>query len=341
MKNVKLFVIICATAIILACNGNEEGGGQAVGQFNGPLQGQVIMDGKLVNLATGAVSVVVAEYNNGDKPLVAVTANGSEFVEMKRLCDFHESEFFDCLVFRDAQGRENFRSRMDGWELQSRLPRVSADGQLITVIDMDKQTLLIIDRAGNILDSSRRRVADAAWTKDGALVYSSGQSIYRVANSQLTNKAADTLIQSFDKNDGKPLHLSVSPDGARIVFSLSTRYSSSTIRLTVWTMNVDGSDPQLFARSKDDFHDLKGWPIWSPDGQWVLVQQSTIHPNNGPGKAGSHTALRSDVAGHELGVESDVQIKLRAACFRQPDCSKREVNVLSSRPIAWVVSSGG
>jgi hypothetical protein len=338
MKKVELFAIIFATVFIVACRGGNEGGGQAAGQFNGSLQGQVIMDGKRVDLATGAVRVVVPEYNNGDKPLVTAIANGSEYVETKRFCDFHESEFFDCLIFRDAQGRENFRSRMDGWELQSRLPRISADGQLITVIDTDKQTLLIIDRVGNILDSSRRRVAGAAWTKDGALVYSSGQSIYRVASSQLTNKAADTLIQRFDKKDGKPIHLSVSPDGTRIAFSLSTYYSSSMIRLTVWTINIDGSGSQLFARSKDGSHDLKGWPIWSPDGQWILIQQNTFHPNNGPGKPGSQIALRSDVADHVLDTESDVQIKLRAVCFRRPDCNKQEVSILSPHPIAWVLS---
>lgn len=347
MRLANLFAIISIATLGAACDG-ESGDGFADelfgqtgnGQFNGPLRGLILKDGKLVDLASGVVRVIVPEYNDGDIPLVNAGANASEFVELEQRCDFADLASFDCLIFRDAQGMESIRYRIDNWALQGRLPGLSPDGQLITVLDVNSQTLLIMDRAGNIIDHSRQRIADASWAQDGALVYSSGQSIYRVAPAQLTHAATDTLIQSFDESAGKPVRLSVSPDGSRIAVALATAFTIGEIRSTVWTINNDGSNPQPFARSRDGFVSRVGWPLWSPDGQWILVRQATLPPDFGPGRAGSHTALRSDMINHELGTESDVQIKLRAVCFRNPECNQHEVNVLNPGPIAWVAAGG-
>lgn len=347
MRFASQFAIICSVSLVSACGGDDGGfssalSDQAAGRFNGSLRGLFVMDGKLVDLASGEVRVLVPEYNDGDIPLVTTTANGAEFIELQQRCEFVSSSLTtrDCLIFRDAQGTESFRYSL-GWRLQSRLPEISPDGQLISVIDLDKQTLVIIDRAGNIIDHSRQRIADAVWTRDGSIVYSSGQSIYNISASQLGNPADDTLVQSFEENSGKPLHLSISPDARRIAFTLSTESSTASIRSTVWTINFDGSDPQPFARSQTGFENRVGWPQWSPDGQWILVRQITSPGSYGPGRAGTQTALKSDVANHELGAESTTQINLRAKCFRQPDCSAQEINVLGPNEAVWVASTGG
>lgn len=344
MRFANLFAIICTTALVTACSGDSNGGftdglfSPGGGQFNGPLQGLVIMDGRLVDLSSGSVRTIVPTYDNGDEPLVAAAANGSEFIEVEPDCDYEDFTYIDCLIFRDAQGIESFRYPIDGWALQGRLPGISPDGQWVTVIDVDSQSLLIFDRSGNIVDHSRQRVADAAWTHDGALVYSSGQSIYIVAPSQLTNQPADTLIHTFAESAGKPLHLSVSPDDNRIALSLSLYFSYATQSSTVWTINSNGSDPQPFAKSEPGFQDRVGWPQWSPDGRWILVRQATLLPGHAPGVPGTQTALRSDIANHELGTESDNQINLRAVCFRRPDCREQEIDMLDPHHIMWVAS---
>ncbi len=154
-------------------------------------------------------------------------------------------------------------------------------------------------------------------------MYTSDDSLFRASGQQLTDSSADTLIATFEPAAGQPTQLSVSPDGARIALDLVTNSNTNSTTSTVWTIDADGTNAQQFARSQSGFQDRVGQPQWSPDGQWIVVAQETIAGGfNRPNEAGTQTALRADVTDHELGAESEVQINLKASCFRDPaDCN--------------------
>ncbi len=56
-----------------------------------------------------------------------------------------------------------------------------------------------------------------------------------------------------------------SPDGSQIAFVTTQKGP-----VQIWTMNADGSNPQLFSRSGDA---INSHPIWSPDGTVILFTQ--------------------------------------------------------------------
>ena len=307
-------------------------------------QGRILIDGKSVDLASGEIKVAVTGFRDKEDPIVTESNNGSEFIQLAQRCERVSGtigQTRDCLIFKDAQGVEFSRYKLN-WRFQDRPPRLSPDGQLIGLIDLDNTELVIIDRAGNIIDHSRQHVRDVAWAQDGTLVYSSRQSIYRVAPSQIKNAAADTLIQSFKPELGFPGRLSVSPKDRRIAFALVTNSNWHSVTSTVWIMNFDGSNPVLFAHSKPGFSNGINKPLWSPDGQWILVRQKPYEAPGaaGPRKSGTLTILNSDVANHELGIESELQINLEAVCFRKPGCDNPKKYPLPPREVASWITGG-
>jgi Tol biopolymer transport system component len=56
---------------------------------------------------------------------------------------------------------------------------------------------------------------------------------------------------------------SISPDGARILFSMSTADSVDDNNL--WTVDADGKNPLKLTNMKG----LQHSPVWGPDGQWI------------------------------------------------------------------------
>jgi serine/threonine protein kinase/Tol biopolymer transport system component len=57
------------------------------------------------------------------------------------------------------------------------------------------------------------------------------------------------------------MHSSLSPDASQVAF-----VSSATGNSDIWAQNVDGSDPRRL--TNDPAAD--SWPVWSPDGAWIM-----------------------------------------------------------------------
>ena len=58
-------------------------------------------------------------------------------------------------------------------------------------------------------------------------------------------------------------HSSLSPDGTRVAFaSIASGHSD------IWTQRVDGSD----LRQVTNDEPADSWPVWSPDGEWIVFQ---------------------------------------------------------------------
>jgi Tol biopolymer transport system component len=64
-------------------------------------------------------------------------------------------------------------------------------------------------------------------------------------------------------------HSSLSPDGTRVAFASITSGHSE-----IWTQQVDGSD--LRQVTKDET--AASWPVWSPDGEWIVYQTYRDRP---------------------------------------------------------------
>jgi WD40 repeat protein len=103
-----------------------------------------------------------------------------------------------------------------------------------------------------------------AHTTDNA-IYITTQS-GSVSNSTL-------LVTTFDDTMGKPVEISVSPDGTQLIFELYTRVCPGFVNCreaTVWMMNIDGSELHLLATTNDE-EPMVNSTVWSPDGKWVAT----------------------------------------------------------------------
>jgi eukaryotic-like serine/threonine-protein kinase len=64
-------------------------------------------------------------------------------------------------------------------------------------------------------------------------------------------------------------HSSLSPDGTRVAFaSIASGHSD------IWTQRVDGSD----LRQVTNDEQADSWPVWSPDGDWIVYQTYRDQP---------------------------------------------------------------
>jgi serine/threonine protein kinase len=106
---------------------------------------------------------------------------------------------------------------------------------------------------------------DPAWSPDGSQIVFTSLRDFNRAQIYVIN-LEDNSFQSISNNTVRDAQPSWSPDGEKIVF-ISTRRGPSQI----WTMNRDGSNPEIFSRSGS----LKNsHPVWSPDGQVIVYTQS-------------------------------------------------------------------
>jgi dipeptidyl aminopeptidase/acylaminoacyl peptidase len=99
---------------------------------------------------------------------------------------------------------------------------------------------------------------------------------------QITSMAGDAVM-----------HASLSPDGARVAFA-----SSATGNSDVWVQNVDGTD----LRQLTDDAAAEAWPVWSPDGQWIMFaslrpggwETRRVRPGGGPAETVVDGFFRGD-----------------------------------------------
>jgi len=325
--------------MLAACSDSGTDGAPGTGGSDAGLPGQVVMDGKLVRLSDGAVTTIVPEYGNGDTPLLALNPAGSEYVEMVNMCEFDDFEFLDCLQFRDTDGTATRRYGLS-WDLQSRLPRFSVDGQQVAFVDKDNTELVIVTREGVLVVDGRRGVGGFSWVNDGDLVYTADARVLRASAGLLADVSADATIASIPTELGTPIRVSASPDGTRLALVLITESTAATRTGTVWTMNIDGTDLQPFARSPDGIRDRVNDVHWSPDGRWIAVRQPSIVASGGgssPGnRAGTWTALPSDRDDQVLGTEASGQVALQGVCFDQVRCEGAGALTLPPREMVWV-----
>jgi Tol biopolymer transport system component len=152
-------------------------------------------------------------------------------------------------------------------------PSVSADGSRLVATSLRRIWEVWKVPLGRDPDSNGKaaiRMIDSSKTPVFGFVSRDGRTLlYRsrasgTGNLWMTPVDGLTPARQITNMPGDVIgHHSLSPDGTHVTF-VSTASGQSDI----WIQHVDGSD----LRQLTDDEAADSWPIWSPDGQWVVYQ---------------------------------------------------------------------
>lgn len=291
--------------------GSDDSGSSAQTGLNGELSGMIFIGSGfngpwIMDLETGHYSPIPGV--DWDEPtafpgLARFSAHpardGTEFVETVENCeDTGILSFNDCFIFHDQQGNvtHQFSITHDTYGTDGPA-KLSLDRQFIAVpvsTTLPSGYLRLYSREGQLLDVSSETVqssSDFDWLPDNRLIYASEQTIYLGD----IESAQGSPIITFPQEDGKPRQLAVSPDGSVLAFTLVTSANINAIHGTTWMLDIaskqlrqltDAPGPNDPNMAIDD--PKINFPTWSPDGQWILVVESSsrsavayIVPSNG------------------------------------------------------------
>ena len=169
---------------------------------------------------------------------------------------------------------------------------VSADGKTAATVQLrTTNSLTLIANASSQGKNPAQPVPQAqdvqsvAWTTDGNLLISDGQSVQRM---NLEGEQRSTIL-----NDPDSWIADMALCGDRYVV-LSWAFHGGTNQVHIWRINADGSNPMQLTNGIFD-----RYPVCSPDGKWVYYYES-----NGP-----HFSERVPIEGGKTGPvpASDVQ----------------------------------
>jgi hypothetical protein len=149
----------------------------------------------------------------------------------------------------------------------------SNEGSRLTVFDV--RTGAVVKRGSKLNGVTVVGNVPAAWLPDGRYLYMVGKNLY-VSSPAV---AEETLLSTFTGLPGGAgpvtvvgMHLAVSPDGRRVVFSWGEGRGTA-LDSNIWVANVDGTDLRRLVRGVGDSALTYpfGSPTWSPDSKWVAV----------------------------------------------------------------------
>ncbi|MCI0521970.1 MAG: protein kinase, partial [Chloroflexi bacterium] len=163
-------------------------------------------------------------------------------------------------------------------------PAWSPDGQRLAFISPCEQNqdlnpgagLFIINADGNGLTPLPNVPGgdfDPAWAPDGkSIIFTSLRNAGRPRIYRLFLE--DTSVTRLSEPYSYSRHPAWSPDGAKIAYVTTQKGP-----VQIWTMNPDGSDPQVFSRSGDA---INTHPAWSLDMKVILFTQVDTTISNIP-----------------------------------------------------------
>ena len=276
------------------------------GGVNGPLPGRLIVQDDLVDLTTGRRTPLDFPFLGDEEDTLSASADGTLFHGIEDDCRESQSLFvgIDCVVTVTPDGEETARIDV-GLPLYDAAPMASVDGTLFAVFNdvVDDSRLLIVSADGTLLDDTRADVADAVWAPDGSLYYTAGGSLFRAPSPGVAPAADDTLVRAFDDEDGFARSIDLSPDGSTLVVERVTDANSVGSDSTLWLMGSDGSALQPFAAG--GFVGGTRWPLWSPDGRWIVTAVGGVVGDGSSGSGISGGLIALDVATGNHVVDDD------------------------------------
>lgn len=206
--------------------------------------------------------------------------SSSEYIETIESCVVDFGNDLDCIVTHDASGGITHSFQLG--DITRQAARLSRDGNFIAVVVRATSgaplSVNIYDRNGSLVRSVNPSNGIAGhqfdWLAHNEIIYASGQSLF-ISNQ---STALLTLLESSGLQPAEP---AVSPDGSQVAFILGEE-SSQGIEGTIWIMNTDGSSDGRAERitNENSIATYHGSPIWSPDGNYLFVVDSTSIEGN-------------------------------------------------------------
>lgn len=156
-------------------------------------------------------------------------------------------------------------------------PRISKDGKYLSFNYSDYLNSKLGTHYGTLIYSATTgqqlyyidSVWDASWSSDGSFVVAGtvdesdvpgGTSTYSIPGLYLIDKNFSS-ITPIGSGLTEPMLPSVSPDGKRIAFEMSSH---------IWTINTDGSGLKQITTGAN----LESFSAWSPDGNFIACETS-------------------------------------------------------------------
>lgn len=139
------------------------------------------------------------------------------------------------------------------------------------------------------------RYFDVCWTPDGKIMYASDAS----GSANIYEVQADGSNTKILTDVGRNYAPAVSPDGRYIVF-----HSNRSGPFQIWRADRDGGNPKQLTNMSAECH----WPQFSPDGQWVVFENSALNSGGSLWKVaidGGAPARLSDTASLKVAVSPD------------------------------------
>jgi dipeptidyl aminopeptidase/acylaminoacyl peptidase len=274
--------------VLSACGGGGGGSDDPVARAPG-VAGYLYMNVYGIEHNAHVLDIATGEYSDvpGDADIMAFAVpfpshDGEEILWVERDCETPTAIIHsDCVVVVDSNGMIIDRAKLDavaGSGIISNA-KLSRDRDYLAFLyknDSEVDQLRIYNRQWGLV--SFAELGDDVfstdefsfdWLPDGRLVYILNGDI------MITSPYDAAGVQFYTPDDGTFADkVAVSPDGAQIAYMRVTRETSFAYG-TVWVMGVanTGSQRQL-ATAPDRDEQVIQDPVWSPDGNWIMVTES-------------------------------------------------------------------
>jgi hypothetical protein len=157
--------------------------------------------------------------------------------------------------------------------------RISPNGEMLAAKgsahgDSTSVALRLISLEGELLQTvGDYRLYSFTWLPDGHLMFVWDDTLY------LTDAPYDlnaTAVYTHNSDESLSF-LSPSHDGTRIAFALDGTDNGISYS-HIMVMNIDGSGlRQLTDSAHDEVTPVQTYPVWSPDDQWIMVNEQLLY----------------------------------------------------------------
>lgn len=270
-------LIICSLAVsavlITSCSkkDNPGPGGGGISWGTGRIYYESPTEGvRYIDLSTQTKGLLLpTDYDRHDWD---VSMDGKKAITSANTNDNdYDANLYTISNVSDGQVVKQFRYYPTDGDYTS--PRFSPDQSMIGVVPTYDDGIVLLNTQGGFLrhlktfNGQKLNQNIMAWMPDNTLLFMTGNNLYR-SNKAYTS--ATFITELHLSKWGAP---QLSPDGSRIAYASGNH---------IWMMNADGSNKRQVSQSTDE----EAYPVFSPDGRFLLIGTHFIESTGDPGGSG-------------------------------------------------------